>query len=113
MHLNVKSRVNLVELVSIGTLNSALITPREVFRRAVMQGSANIIVAHNHPSGESDPSDEDTKVTKLLFEAGQILGITMLDHIVFTPTSFFSFKANEITQMTDTRTEFRGEVKHR
>ena len=113
MHLNVKSRVNLVELVSIGTLSSALVTPREVYRRAVMQGSANIIVAHNHPSGESDPSDEDTKTTKLLFDAGTILGIPLLDHIVFTPTSFFSFKSNQIQQMTETKTNSRGEVKHR
>src|SRR5687767_5371446 len=94
MHLNVKSRVNLVELVSIGTLSSALVAPREVYRRAVMQGSATIIVAHNHPSGESEPSDEDTKTTKLLFEAGNILGITMLDHIVFCENSFFSFRDN-------------------
>ena len=113
MHLNVKSRVNLVELVSIGTLSSALVTPREVYRRAVMQGSASIIVAHNHPSGESDPSDEDTKTTKLLFDAGTILGIPLLDHIVFTPTSFFSFKSNQIQQMTETKTNSRGEVKHR
>ena len=95
-HLDVKSRVKLVELVSIGTLNNALIHPRETFRRAVCQGSAALMVAHNHPSGESDPSDEDTKVTKLLFEAGNILGIKLLDHVIFTPTQFFSFKANTI-----------------
>ena len=72
MHLDVKNRVKLVELVSMGTLSASLVHPRETFRRAVMQGSASIIVAHNHPSGEVDPSDEDTKVTKLLFEAGTI-----------------------------------------
>jgi DNA repair protein RadC len=58
-HLNSKSRIKLVELVSIGTLNYALVHPRETFRRAVCQGSASIIVAHNHPSGDCEPSDED------------------------------------------------------
>src|SRR5918993_166434 len=75
MHLDIRSRVKMVELVSLGTLTSSLVHPRETFRRAVIAGSASILVAHNHPSGEVDPSDEDTKVTKLLFEAGNILGI--------------------------------------
>ena len=66
--------------------------PSETYRRAVIHGSAAIIVAHNHPSGEADPSTEDTKVTKLLIDAGCVLGIEMLDHIVFTETRFFSFR---------------------
>ena len=84
MHLDVKSRVTLVELVSMGTLSASLVHPRETFRRAIIAGSASIIVAHNHPSGEVEPSDEDTKTTKLLFEAGQLLGITLNDHVIFT-----------------------------
>ena len=72
MHLDIKSRVTLVELVSLGTLNASLVHPRETFRRAVMQGSASIIVAHNHPSGDVEPSDEDTRITKLLHESGNI-----------------------------------------
>jgi|SRR5687768_15853301 len=94
MHLDVKNRVKLVELVSMGTLSASLVHPRETFRRAVMQGSASIIVAHNHPSGEVEPSDEDTKVTKLLFEAGNILGITLQDHIIFAEDKFHSFRDN-------------------
>ena len=66
MHLDVKNRVKLVELVSLGTLTASLVHPRETFRRAVMQGSASIIVAHNHPSGEVEPSDEDTKTTTVI-----------------------------------------------
>jgi DNA repair protein RadC len=66
MHLDIRSRVKLVELVSLGTLTSSLVHPRETFRRAVMQGSASIIVAHNHPSGAADASDEDMNVTNLL-----------------------------------------------
>jgi DNA repair protein RadC len=92
MHLDIRSRINLVELVSLGTLGSANVHPRETFRRAIMQGSASIIIAHNHPSGEADPSSEDTKVTKLLFEAGKLLGIDLLDHVIFTDKSFYSFK---------------------
>lgn len=94
MHLDIRSRVKLVEVVSIGTLTSSLVHPRETFRRAIVEGAASIIIAHNHPSGEADPSDEDTKVTKQMFEAGQVLGITMLDHIVFSKDSFFSFREN-------------------
>ena len=111
LHLDIKSRVNLVEVVSIGTLTSSLVHPRETFRRAVCQGSASIIVGHNHPSGVVDPSDEDTKVTKLLFEAGQILGIQMLDHVIFTPTAFFSFRSNTTQPLRETRSSDREEVR--
>jgi DNA repair protein RadC len=101
MHLDTRSRINLVELVSLGTLTASLVHPRETFRRAVIQGSASIIVAHNHPSGEVNPSEEDTKVTKLLFEAGNILGIKMLDHLIFAKKMFFSFRDNNVQQMTE------------
>src|ERR687894_286482 len=101
MHLDVKSRVTLFELVGLGTLNASLVHPRETFRRAVMQGSANIIVAHNHPSGEVEPSDEDTKTTKQLFEAGNILGITLIDHVIFANDKFFSFRENKAGEITE------------
>jgi DNA repair protein RadC len=95
MHLDTRNQVKMVELVTIGLLNSSLVHPRETFRRAVIAGSAAIIIAHNHPSGEVDPSDEDTKVTRLMLEAGKILGIAMLDHIIFTKEKYFSFKQNK------------------
>ena len=101
MHLDTRSRINMVELVSLGTLTSSLVHPRETFRRAVIRGSASVIVSHNHPSGEVEPSVEDTKVTKLLFEAGNILGITMLDHLIFAKGKFFSFRDNSAHQMTE------------
>jgi DNA repair protein RadC len=94
MHLDSKSKVKMVELVTVGTLNSSLVHPRETFRRAVIAGSAAIIIAHNHPSGETEPSTEDTKVTRGMFDAGQILGISMLDHVIFTKDKYFSFKEN-------------------
>ena len=99
MHLDTRNRVKLVELVSLGTLDQSLVHPRETFRRAIMQGSAHIIVAHNHPSGDVDPSDEDTKVTKLLFEAGQLLGIKLLDHIILGKEELFSFRDNRVIKL--------------
>jgi DNA repair protein RadC len=95
MHLDIRSRINMVELVSLGILSSSIVHPRETYRRAVMQGSSSIVVAHNHPSGQADPSEEDMKVTKVLLEAGRMLGIDLQDHIIFTDKSFFSFKNNK------------------
>ena len=75
-----------------------------------MQGSASIIVAHNHPSGEVEPSHEDTKVTKLLHEAGDILGIQLLNHVIFTSQKFYSFRDNQEYTMTEAqRAREKGE----
>jgi DNA repair protein RadC len=95
MHLDGRYQIKLVELVVVGTMTEAMIHPRETYRRAVIEGSACIVIAHNHPSGEVSPSDHDITVTKRLHEAGEILGIPLLDHIVFTTTKFFSFKMNK------------------
>jgi DNA repair protein RadC len=108
MHLDIRQRIKLVELVSLGTLTGSLVHPRETFRRAVLHGSASIIVAHNHPSGAVTPSDEDMKVTQLLLEAGKLLGINFLDHIIFTTSSFYSFKAYRM--QTIQKTDIGGEV---
>jgi DNA repair protein RadC len=95
LHLNVRSRVTMIEVVSVGTLSSSVVHPRETFRRAISEGSYSIIIAHNHPSGEVDPSHEDTQVTKLMFDAGQVIGINVLDHIVFSDSKAFSFRDNK------------------
>ena len=94
IHLNTRSVIKTVELVGLGIVNSTVVHPRETFRRAVSVGASSIIIAHNHPSGEVDPSDEDVKVTKAIFEAGRILGIDVLDHIIFGLNSYFSFRDN-------------------
>jgi DNA repair protein RadC len=91
MHLDARQRINMVELVAVGILTHATIHPRETYRRAVAHGSANIIIAHNHPSGEVDPSTDDLLATRKLQDAGEVLGIPLLDHIIFTETSFYSF----------------------
>jgi DNA repair protein RadC len=85
MHLDCQHRINLVELVALGTLTDATIHPRETYRRAVVEGSHSIIVAHNHPSGDSTPSDDDIAVTLKLEKAGELLNIPLLDHIVDIP----------------------------
>jgi DNA repair protein RadC len=94
MHLNARQQIKLVELVGIGIANQAMIHPRETYRRAVIEGATSIIVAHNHPSGDTSPSDEDITVTRQLHEAGEVLGIPLLDHIIFSPTAFHSLKQN-------------------
>jgi DNA repair protein RadC len=89
--LNTCNKVVGFEIVSEGTLNSSLVHPREVFRGAIVATSASIIVAHNHPSGNPDPSQEDLAITKQLIESGKILGIPVYDHIIFTDSTFTSF----------------------
>jgi DNA repair protein RadC len=98
-HLDSRHRINMVELVAIGTINVTITHPRETFRRAVTEGSYSIIVAHNHPSGDVTPSDDDLLTTRKLHEAGTVLGIPLLDHIIFAKDTFFSFKRNK-TQHT-------------
>ncbi len=80
------------DIVSIGTLNYNLVHPREVFEPAVKNLAASVIVAHNHPSGCLEPSDEDLSLTKRLAQAGKLLGIEVLDHVIVTKEGFMSFK---------------------
>lgn len=91
-HLDVRNRIKLIELVSLGTLNSSLVHPREVFTRAVGLRSAQIIIAHNHPSEEHTPSDDDIVLTKRLKKAGELLGIELIDHLVVTGKGYTSMK---------------------
>lgn len=82
-----------IKLVSIGILNRTLVHPREVFKKAITDSAAAIILAHNHPSGQLEASDEDRQITKRLRDAGEIIGIPVLDHIIFTNKSFISLKS--------------------
>lgn len=90
--LNTKNAVLATHTVSVGTLSSSLVHPREVFKPAVQASAAGLILAHNHPSGKTEPSREDREVTKRIVEAGKTLGIEVIDHLVIGDT-FFSFKA--------------------
>ena len=80
------------EVISVGTLNTNLVHPREVFEPAIYHTAAQILIAHNHPSGDTKPSDDDLEVTKRLIEASKILGIEIVDHVIVSENSFFSFK---------------------
>ena len=78
--------------ISVGTLMSSLVHPREVFSPAIEDRAASIIIAHNHPSGDPKPSDEDISITIRLKEAGDILGIPLVDHFIISKNSYYSFK---------------------
>lgn len=80
--LNTRMQVVYLDQVSIGTVNMNLVHPREVFRTAVLRGVTSIIVAHNHPSGNTEPSQEDIGLTSRLLQAGKLMGIDVLDHII-------------------------------
>jgi len=82
LNLNTKGHVLHLNIVSMGTLNSSMVHPREVFKSVILANAASIILIHNHPSGDITPSPEDRQVTKQLAEAGEILGIRVLDHLV-------------------------------
>lgn len=95
--LDVKHQPTAIHTVSVGTLNSSLVHPREVFKMAILGNAGSIILAHNHPSGDPTPSKEDMEVTKRLVEAGKILGIEVLDHIIIGSNSrYVSFKEKGI-----------------
>jgi len=86
------SRNHSIAEVSIGSLNASVVHPREVFAEAIKNKAASVIFAHNHPSGDPDPSEDDLEITKRLVESGKILGIEVMDHIIVVKNDFFSFK---------------------
>lgn len=91
--VNTKNIIQYIELVSLGSLSTAIVHPREVFRLAIMKGVAAIIFCHNHPSGDLTPSQEDIELTKRLRDAGQILGIGVMDHVIIGKSEQgFSFR---------------------
>lgn len=90
--LNTKNAVTNINTVSTGSLNSSIVHPREVFKPAILGNGASIIIAHNHPSGDPTPSNEDINVTKRICEAGKILGIELLDHIIIGDDTYISLK---------------------
>jgi len=92
IYLNTKNHIIQDALVSKGTLNASLIHPREVFKHAIQASANAIILVHNHPSGDPSPSKEDEMVTKNLVSAGELLGITVLDHIIIGADTYISLR---------------------
>lgn len=92
LFLNVKNEIIHKETIFIGSLNSSIVHPREIYREAVKRSAASIICAHNHPSGNPSPSPEDINVTKRLLEAGSLMGIELIDHVIIGDHQFISLK---------------------
>ena len=90
--LNTKNEPTNISVVSVGSLNKAIVHPREVFKTAILSNAASIMAFHNHPSGETTPSQQDIQLTKRLYEAGELLGIKLLDHLIIGDGSFTSLK---------------------
>jgi len=90
LHLDGKNRILAVDICSIGSLNQSIVHPREVYKTALLSSAAAIILMHNHPTGDPTPSQEDLEVTRRLREAGDLIGIKVLDHIVIGST-YYSF----------------------
>lgn len=93
--LDVKNKPINVSVVSTGSINSSVVHPREVFKTAILSNANSIIVAHNHPSGDTEPSENDFNITLRLKECGEILGITLLDHIIIGD-GYYSFKEHNL-----------------
>src|SRR5260221_2250719 len=89
IHLKSNNQATAFEIVTKVILNSSLVHPREVFRSAILRNAASIIIVHNHPSGNAAPSQEDLQITKQIVEAGKIMGILVLDHIIFAEDCFY------------------------
>ena len=96
LYLDTRNRVTRKETISIGTLNASLVHPREVFQPAVESSAASVVLVHNHPSGDPEPSREDLLLTKRLVTAGEIMGIEVLDHVIVARRSFVSLRERKL-----------------
>ena len=94
--LNPRNKIIGISTISIGTLNASFVHPREVFKDAITHNAYSVVLAHNHPSGDSEPSEDDLMITKKLVEAGKILDIKVIDHIIITKSGYFSFKEKNL-----------------
>jgi DNA repair protein RadC len=93
--IDVQNKVTGLFEVSTGTLNSSLVTPREVFKRAILQNAAGIVLGHNHPSGNTDASSDDINITQKLVKSGKILGVNVVDHIIIGNKGHYSSMKEE------------------
>ncbi|WP_245612730.1 RadC family protein [Kosmotoga pacifica] len=110
--ISLDSKLNLsgYETVSVGTIDSSLLHPREVFKSAIRKAAAAIIVVHNHPSGDPTPSSEDIKITEKLTDAGKIVGIKLLDHVIIGKGKYYSFSASKIFSISEVQHDFAREI---
>jgi DNA repair protein RadC len=93
--LNARHEVQRRVMVSRGSLNASIVHPREVFRPAILDSAASVVLVHNHPSGDPEPSDEDLAITRRLVQVGELLGIPVLDHVIIAKRGFVSLRARD------------------
>ena len=96
--LNAKNHILALKTISVGTLTSSIAHPREVFQAAIEQAAAAVILVHNHPSGDPTPSAEDLALTRRMTEAGEVMGIPVIDHIILGYDKFISLKEEGMIQ---------------
>jgi DNA repair protein RadC len=94
--LNARHEMLGKETVSIGSLNASIVHPREVFKPAVLQSAASLVLVHNHPSGDPEPSEEDLSITKRLVQVGDLLGISVLDHVIVAARGVVSLRSRQL-----------------
>ena len=94
--LDTKNNITSISTVSIGSLNQSIVHPREVFKQAILSNASSIILAHNHPTGDSSPSKEDINITNRIKECGKILGIDLLDHLILGDDNYVSLREKGI-----------------
>jgi DNA repair protein RadC len=92
IYLNTRNCVLAIEMISLGSLNASIVHPREVFKPALRLSAASLLVVHNHPSGDPEPSEDDLEITKRLRDAGDILGIPLLDHVILGQAAYRSLR---------------------
>jgi len=99
IYLDVKNKIIKKEVLSIGILDGSLVHPRELFNIAIKESAKSVILIHNHPSGDCNPSEEDSNLTKTLIQAGNLVGINFLDHIIIGRNCFYSFKEDRLVRV--------------
>jgi len=96
IHFNIKNHIISYEVVSMGSLTSSIVHPREVYKAAILANAASVVFLHNHPSGSTEPSLDDIEITNRLCKAGSILGINVLDHLIIGNNDFYSFRQHNL-----------------
>lgn len=109
LNLDRGGKINSIHVVSMGSASASIVEPREVFKAAILSNTSHIVLAHNHPSGDPQPSDEDRKVTLSLIEVGRLLGIKVVDHIIIGDGKYTSFGD---TQLENRKMEFIWSTKN-
>jgi DNA repair protein RadC len=94
--LNARHEVMGTETISIGSLNASIVHPREVFRPAIIESAASLVLVHNHPSGDPEPSEEDLSITRRLVQTGELLGIGILDHVIIAARGVVSLRSRQL-----------------